>query len=150
METYRHTQVGYISLLIVCVVFALLLWSTAQTGEPALAVVTVILAITLAIFSRLTVVIRDGVLEVFFGGGFIRRRIPLERIRNVREVSTPWFYGWGIRLTPWGWLWNVSGGDGVELEFHDGRKFRIGSDEAERLAEALRRAIEMRESAPRG
>jgi hypothetical protein len=53
------------------------------------------------------------------------------------SVRTPWYYGWGIRLTPYGWLWNVSGTGGVELRFEDGGRFRVGSDEPDRLADAI-------------
>jgi hypothetical protein len=44
-------------------------------------------------------------------------------------VKTPWYYGWGSRLPQTGWLWNVSGLDGVKVQFDDGRRFRVGSDE---------------------
>ncbi|HEY2931845.1 MAG TPA: hypothetical protein VGK99_08850 [Acidobacteriota bacterium] len=60
-------------------------------------------------------------------------------VRDVRAVRTPLYYGWGIRLTPSGWLWNISGLGGVEIQFDGGHKFRIGSDEPDRLAEVLRR-----------
>jgi hypothetical protein len=95
----------------------------------------------LLLFSTLTVSVRDRSIDVFFGPGVIRRRIPLRRVREVRTVRTPWYYGWGIRLTPFGWLWRVSGLGGVEIQFDDGHRFRIGSDEPERLAEVLRREL---------
>ena len=49
----------------------------------------------------------------------------------------PWWYGWGIHLTPRGWLYNVGGLDAVELALNNGRTLRIGSDEAAALARAL-------------
>jgi hypothetical protein len=72
----------------------------------------------------------------------IHRRIPLTRIRGVSVVETPWYFGWGIRLTPWGWLWRVYGRSGVELKFDDGHRFRVGSDEPDKLVEALRRELQ--------
>ena len=37
------------------------------------------------------------------------------------------------------WLvWNISGLDAIELTYHDGKKFRIGTDEPEALLEALK------------
>ncbi len=63
---------------------------------------------------------------------------------NTAKISRPaianhnrWYYGWGIRLTPQGWLWNVAGLDAVELTFSNGKKFRIGTDEPGKLLEAL-------------
>jgi hypothetical protein len=56
-------------------------------------------------------------------------------------VRNKWWYGWGIRLTPHGWLFNVGGLDAVELELASGRKFRIGTDEPQGLLNAIRTAM---------
>ena len=48
------------------------------------------------------------------------------------------YFGFGIRLTQHGWMWNISGLDAVELTYHNGKKFRIGTDEPEALLEALK------------
>ncbi|RMG47018.1 MAG: hypothetical protein D6718_04510 [Acidobacteria bacterium] len=92
------------------------------------------------LFGSLTVEIDEERLSVRFGPGIVRRRIPLSSIRAARPVRNRWYYGWGIRLTPHGWLFNVSGLRAVELEFHSGRRFRIGTDEPERLVAALESA----------
>ena len=51
------------------------------------------------------------------------------------------FGGWGIRKG-WrrgsGWAYNVSGTEGVQLDFHDGRRLLIGSQRAADLAAAIR------------
>jgi hypothetical protein len=143
METiYRHTQVGAVTLAGMGIALVAAVFWGVRASQPALLTAALLVGVVLVLFSTLTVVVRDGALVVFFGPGLIRRRIPLRRIRDVRVVRTPWTYGWGIRLTPRGWLWNVSGLDGVELQFDDGRRFRIGSDEPTRLAEALRREVQ--------
>ena len=143
---YRHTQVGRVTVGAMGLALAAALWFTVQEPGPVPIISLIVLGVVLILFSTLTVQVRDGVMDVFFGPGLIRRRIPLRRIREVRVVRTPWYYGWGIRLTPAGWLWNVSGLDGVEVEFDDGHRFRVGSDDAERLAEVLVR--EMRGAGP--
>lgn len=96
-----------------------------------------LVACLLLLFSTLTVVVREQVLDISFGPGLIRRRIELRHIRSVRVVRNAWYYGWGIRLTPTGWLWNVSGLGGVEVQFDNGQRFRIGSDEPNALASVL-------------
>ena len=136
---YRHTQVGHTTIVILAITLVATLYWAALTTRPALIAATLIVGLVLVLFSTLTVVVRDQAVEVFFGPGLIRRRIPLHRIRDVRAVRTPWYYGWGIRLTPSGWLWNVSGLSGVEIQFDDGHRFRIGSDEPDKLADVLRR-----------
>jgi hypothetical protein len=136
---YRHTQVGRTTLLLLAIAWVAALWWAVQTRRPVSIAVAVIVASLLVLFSTLTVVVHDDAMDVFFGPGLIRRRIPIQRILDARPVRTPWYYGWGIRLTPYGWLWNVSGLGAVELRFDDGGRFRIGSDEPDRLAEVLRR-----------
>lgn len=78
-----------------------------------------------------------------FGSGVIRKRFRVEDIRTARSVRNPWYYGWGIRLTPQGWLFNVSGFDAVELELNSNRKFRIGTDEPHRLRAAIHTARQL-------
>jgi hypothetical protein len=57
------------------------------------------------------------------------------------DFSRRSFYGWGIRWIPGGWLWNVSGLDGVELVLVNNRRFRVGTDEPEQLAAAIQGAL---------
>lgn len=136
-EPYRHTQFGLVTTLALlvgvvgCTVAAL---ATRNFGPFIL--VGILLAI-LSQFSRLTTAVDDEAFECWFGSGLISRRIPLPRIARVEVVRNLWLYGFGIRLTPRGWMWNVSGLVAVELTFANGRHFRVGSDEPERLAAAL-------------
>jgi hypothetical protein len=147
---YRHTQVSRATVGGMGIAWAAVVWWSLRVSDPVLVTTAVLVGFVLVLFSTLTVIVRDGALDVFFGPGLIRRRIPLRRIREVRVAKTPWYYGWGIRLTPTGWLWNVSGLDGVEVQFDDGQRFRVGSDETNRLAEALLREMRAVERAARG
>ena len=72
-----------------------------------------------------------------FGPGWIGRSFPLREIRSWTPVTNPWWYGWGIHLTPSGWLYNVGGSRAVQLDLHNGRSLRVGTDEPERLCEAI-------------
>jgi hypothetical protein len=138
---YRHTQVSRAMVGGMGIAWAAAVWWSLRVSGPVPLTTAALVGLVLVLFSTLTVIVRDGAMDVFFGPGLIRRRIPLGRIREVRVVKTPWYYGWGIRLTPTGWLWNVSGLDGVEVQFDDGHRFRVGSDEPNRLAEALLRVL---------
>jgi hypothetical protein len=93
------------------------------------------------LFGWLTVVVGDGFLTCCFGVGLIRKRWPLADIREVSVVRTAWIHGWGIHLTPRGWLYNVSGLGAVEIVLASGKKARIGSDEPDKLAEAIRQSL---------
>lgn len=49
--------------------------------------------------------------------------------------------GWGLRLGPGGWAYNIQGNRGVQIVLRSGRRILIGSQEPERLEDALRRGI---------
>ena len=91
-----------------------------------------------ALFWGLTVEVNKDVVRLYFGFGIIHRSILREHIAMVTQVRNRWWWGFGIRWTPHGWMWNISGLDAVELIYHNGKKFRIGTDEPEVLLEALK------------
>ena len=92
------------------------------------------------LFSSLTIVIEEGMLRVSFGPGLIRKKVRLADIASVRPIPVRWWYGWGIHLTPHGWLYNVSGWKAVEITLRDGRQFCLGTDEPENLLKAIQEA----------
>jgi hypothetical protein len=93
------------------------------------------------LFSSLTVEIADGELRIHFGPGFWRKRYSLADVTGADVARSSWWEGWGIRITPRGMLYNVSGMGAVEIKLRSGQRFRIGTDEPEVLAQALRMAI---------
>ena len=74
-----------------------------------------------------------------FGPGIIRKRVRLSEIVGCEPIRIRWWYGWGIHLTPYGWLYNVSGFDAVAITLQDGRKFALGTDDSSGLVDAIRR-----------
>jgi len=140
--SYRHTQVGTVILVsmglaVVGMVGLALATEWNPIGLAALGVV----AVCGALFGSLTIEVGEGALSCRFGPGLIRKRWPLGNIREARVVRNPWYYGWGIHWTPHGWLYNVSGLGAVEIALASGKKARIGSNEPEKLAEAIRRGL---------
>jgi hypothetical protein len=144
-SSYRHTQVGY--LMIVALGAGVLGLSAAlvlgNAPRVLLGVVTV-LALCLFLFPTLTAVVQRDQVRCFFGVGLIHREIPVADISTVTVVRNPWSYGWGLRLIPGGWLWNVSGLYAVELRLRDGKLFRIGTDEPQALRDAIANALNAR------
>ncbi|MFC2024856.1 hypothetical protein ACFLTG_00360 [Chloroflexota bacterium] len=142
IERYKHTQVGY---LIIAVMAAVMVWIgvvLANTGMNWIAIgVLVFIAVALVLFSSLTVVIREDELEARFGPGLIHKQFKLSEIESCQVVKNHWYYGWGIRLTPHGVLYNVSGFHAVEIKLRTGKKFRIGTDVPQELEEAIKQAI---------
>ncbi len=145
VERYRHTQVGY---LIIAAMVAVMVWigvvlANAGINWTAIGGLAVI-AVALVFFSSLTVVIGEDEVEARFGPGPIRKRFKLNEIESCQVVMNHWYYGWGIRLTPHGLLYTVSGLDAVEIKLRTGKRFRIGTDVPQELEAAIRQAITSR------
>ncbi len=144
IERYKHTQVGYLIIAVMAAVMVLIgiILANADINWVAIGVLVVI-AIALVLFSSLTVVIWEEELEARFGPGPIRKWFKLNEIESCQVVKNHWYYGWGIRLTPHGVLFNVSGFHAVEIKLRTGKKFRIGTDVPQELEEAIRQAIKV-------
>lgn len=136
---YRHTQFGGTVLLVLgcAIAVAVFLNETPTRGLPTLMLELILLA-CLALFYALHVEVDAQALSWRLGIGIVRRRVLLEDIVAVRQVRNRWYQGWGIRKIPGGWLYNVSGLDAVEVETRHGRRWRIGTDEPQSLAWAIR------------
>lgn len=93
-----------------------------------------------ALFSSLTIAVEDGMVRWYFGPGFWKKHVPLDEIQDYEVVENPWYYGWGIRYTPHGWLYNVEGRKAVELRLKGGTKIRLGTDEPHALQRAIQQA----------
>jgi hypothetical protein len=142
MKEYKHTQIGYLLLFIYSAVLLVIGCLSIVTGFHPIALVALILMlIALGLFATLTVAVDDQMIKIQFGLGVIRKGFLLKDIEAYRVVKNPWYYGWGIRYTPRGWLFNVSGLSAIELQMKSGKLYRIGTDDAERLAKALDEAL---------
>ena len=142
METYRHRQLGTVILGSVgsAVLLAVILRFALPVPGPVVDIVLVLLVAAMFLFHSLLVVVTPQEITASFGPGLIRRRVPISDIRGVRVVRNAWYYGWGIRLLPHGWLLNVSGLDGVEIDRRDRPRLVIGTDDPQGLLAAIEEA----------
>ncbi len=144
MERYRHTQIGWVTAIGLAIGIVIVVMALLSGDESWVALlVLVLLAIALIAYSSLTVIVTDDTLYVRFGPGLIRRQYSLSEIDSSQQVRNSLFYGWGTRMTPHGWLYNVAGLDAVEVEFNTGKKIRIGTNEPQALNEALQEAVRL-------
>lgn len=144
---YRHTQVA------ACTAVALAAGVIAQLGALSRALrdgrrrawgaLPGVLgtASAMLLLSSLTVQVDGRAVEVWFTGRLVRRRFPLGSIAHARIVTVPWWYGWGIRLTPRGRLYRVWGRRAVELALAGGSTIAIGSDQPHLLLNAVQAAL---------
>ena len=143
MTEYKRTQIGYLMLAFIAIGILLVLnyFYLSGRANPFLLIILAALAVSLLLFSILTVKVDGEEVSVRFGVGLIRKRFPLSEIESHSAVRNPWYYGWGLRRTPIGWLYNVSGLEAVEITLKDGRKVRIGTDDPTGLDAAIGAAL---------
>src|SRR5580700_7865650 len=138
---YRHTQPGTLMRVALLAAAALLATMGFLIPTPAhwlpwaLAIGFAILA---WLFSSLTAEVDADELRWHFGPGIWTHRIALADIDSVRTVRNSWLNGFGIRMRPGFRLYNVSGLDAVELRLKSGDIRRIGTDDPQGLAAALK------------
>jgi hypothetical protein len=136
---YHHTQSGTVTRVAGVAALGVAAYTLARLGSrPILWLVLVIAALGVFAFGSMTIEVDQERFIFWFGPGWIRRSFPLAEIQSWTAVRNPWWYGWGIHLTPHGWLYNVGGTGAVQLALRDGRRLRVGTDEPERLCEAIK------------
>jgi hypothetical protein len=114
--------------------------STIRRALPLLFVSVVLVGLA-CLFDSLTVKVSRTYISIKFGIGIIMKRFAVGDVQNAAIVRNHWYYGWGIRLTPHGWLYNVSGLDAVEIRLRNGKKYRIGTDEPVQLLSVIQAAM---------
>jgi len=139
---YRHTQPGTLILVscgaAVLFILPLLFWFSHLPVMLLVVALSLVATLVAAIqFASLTIQIDQDNLTLTFALGFPRKSIPLQDIEAAQAVRNPWYYGWGMRLTPRGWLYNVSGLDAVEVTLKSGKRIRLGTDQPHMLLEAI-------------
>ena len=148
MSNYEHTQPGtLLRILLGLFVFALgvtaIIFLSGVSREAGIIflLVAALLAFVLLVFHSLTVRVNRNEISLRFGIGIVKKSFLSAEIKTVEQVRNRWFYGWGIKLTPEGWLYSISGLDAVQIVMEDGRKTRIGTDEPEKLLAAIESVI---------
>ena len=152
-EEYRYTQVGILTILMILLaaiftafVFDSGLKSTEMQDAASLKVIGLVVAgvfvLALASFYSFTIQIADGKLNFWFGFGVGGKSFPIEGIRSVETVKNPWYYFWGIKSIPGGWLYSIApGGRAIEMIFKDNRKIHLGTNRPEEIKQRLDKAI---------
>ncbi len=145
---YRHTQFGTVVVCSLAIAAAVAIPAGLSIGwPPVMNVAMIALGVALVLFHSLTIEVDRRRLRCRFGWSPIGRTFPLNDILDARAVRNPWYFGWGIRWTPYGWLFNVSGVEAVELKLRNGSRFRIGTDQPQKVVTAIERYQAMQSAA---
>jgi hypothetical protein len=141
--SYRHTQRGSVLLFAlggagaVLLVVGALLARAASPAWPGLIVAGLVMVIVAALFSRMTVTVSGEEVRLEMARGLVRRAWRLADVRAATAVRTNWYNGWGIHGWGHNWLYNVSGYGAVEIDLAGGGRVYLGSDEPDRLLQAI-------------
>ncbi len=151
--TYKHTQIGYLILVVTLAMLVLFAWMyITASAEPvsadsgnnlAVTATMIIILFVLASFSSLQVIIDEKYLHIKFGYGIYQKKFSLNDILSAKTVKNHWRYGRGIRGCFWPkmWIYNVSGLDAVEIKLKNGKTYRIGTDQPRKLEQTILHAI---------
>jgi len=145
---YDHTQTGRFEWLLYVMAAGMLLAVIVMPYHPvgtyALAG-SALFMLLLSLTSR-NLNVRDerhGVLIQFGPVHVFKKRIEYKDIVEVRADRSTWIDGWGVHWNPrHGWIWNIWGFDCVRLTLANGRVFRVGTDEPQKLTEFLKKRVE--------
>jgi len=96
-----------------------------------------VMLVSAFIFSSLTIAVRDGQLSWWFGPGIVKKTVPLSTIVSAEPTATNIVDGSGIHLTGRGWLYRVTGRQAVLVTQQDGKRFLLGTDEPDSLAQVI-------------
>ena len=141
---YKHTQVGWVVIIAALIIMGIMPFLLFKGYGPIMiinACISLFIGVLLLVlFSTLTVTVDKELVRVSFGVGLITIKIALLDIVSCKPMKNKWWWGWGIHGYPGkSWLLNVSGLDSVELIMDSGMKYFIGTDEPDRLCEAVRK-----------
>jgi hypothetical protein len=143
--SYHHNQRSRAIALLMGVGALVPIWLLASgrlAAAPVGARITtfvalIVLAISAFVFSSFSIAISGGQLSWWFGPGVVKRTVPLSTIVSATPATTSMIDGWGIHLTARGWLYNVAGRQAVVVRQKDGTQFLLGTDEPQRLVQAI-------------
>jgi hypothetical protein len=143
---YKHTQYGALMFAVFLNVGILIMVvAVAIISDGMLSTAIVMICFTLvfmAMFYSSTVEVSAGKVRFWFGIGLVRKTISLDEIQSTKAVINPWYYFWGIKSIPGGWLYAIAPGPAVEITLKNGKIIHFGSNQTGELKEAIDAALQ--------
>ncbi len=145
---YKKTQyVIFLNAILLIVMVFLTYGYVYQTGNKPLpllpySILMLVFIVVILFFYKLTIIIDNEKIEAIFGIGLLKKSIKINDIKSIENYKIPWYAGIGIRLTPKGWLWNVSLGNAVLINNKTTSKtFLVGSNEVDKVINIINTQI---------
>jgi len=142
---YRRTQTGPMMLVISAIGLVGAVWLGVtqpldNVANVLLELTFVVLVIVGLVAARLTVTVDARSVSTWFGWGWPRRTIGLADIVSAERVRNSWWYGWGLRKVPGGWMFNNAGYGAVDSLSGQVNRSGSGTDEPDALLAAIEAA----------
>ncbi len=144
---YKKTQISWLFISVFSFILADINISyfyhldSKQLPFKIYVLLTVFFILMMLLFFRLTIKVEKERIHIIYGIGLIHIKVRPSLIDKVRITRFPWYYGFGIRKTSRGMLYNVQGLNAVEISYVNINKASktvlIGSPEAEKLQAAI-------------
>jgi len=146
MQTdYKHTQYGMLMFavfLFTGILIGVVAWAIISEGRVAAAIIMIcIYLFGVSLFYSFTVQVAAGKIKFWFGIGLFRKTYALSEIKSSRQVKNPWYYFWGVKSIPGGWLYAIAPGDALEIVLKNGLIVHVGTDQPKMLRQAVNAAI---------
>lgn len=139
-QTYKHKQWGFATLTIMALLATVILRINdllLSLPAAAIGVLFGVLTLVAIIFSSMTIEVNESEVSWYFGPGLFKKSLPLEEVGQCKKVKNPLWMGLGIHAYGTGWIYNVSGLLGVEIELKGGAFIRLGTDQPNYLVQAI-------------
>jgi hypothetical protein len=105
-------------------------------------ILSLILLISLLSFYKIDIEIDDIYISFKMGIGIFKKSYKISEIELCKAVKNSFINGFGIHKIKYGWLYNVSGFEAIELTFKDTDKVvRIGTNKSEEITERITKLI---------
>ena len=143
---YDHTQSAPLYLLLLMIGVGTLAgaaFTNVNVAQVAMYWSGALMLLLAFCFRDLTVCDEGNDLLIAFGPlSLFKRRLQYSDFEKVEQARSTLMDGWGIHMSPsGGWVWNLWGYDCVDVWYRQGRKLRIGTDDAVALAAFLETKI---------
>jgi hypothetical protein len=122
-------------------------WGTNPAGDIGLFIAWALAGLGIPLlfaYSHLRTEVRDDGIRVRFVPFHLRARVwgwdRIARVEALEYSPIRDYGGWGIRIGPRGWAYNVRGNQGVELTFTAGQRILIGTQDPDAFIRAVEQA----------
>ncbi len=109
--------------------------------EPQHIIAPSVVLLAMLFFYQLRIQVYEDRIKLTYGVG-LNINIRMDKLLVAEPFKTPWYYGFGIRVTPQGMLYNIQGRTALVVYFERNgkqKKVMIGTDKPEELLKALQK-----------